>query len=450
MAESENYVEKPKKGVGGIALFLIVLVLVLGGLFAVGLMPRLERKAELKTMHDETVGAVPLVRTITSHPAEASESITLPGNIDAIQYTTIYARVDGYLDQRLVDIGDSVKRGDLLARIDTPTVDDALDQSKADLLESLAKLDTEKADLKESIAKQATAEAEVERSKANVAYTTVTAKRWQDMCERGTVSQQSRDEKVRSLDVSTAELQAQQANLRAAISAVEAAKANVKQAQANVQAKQADVARLTAEQGFQKVYAPFDGVITARKVDPGALITKGSQSNNLELYQMAKIDALRIYVSCPQRIARYLKTGMQAKVDVPEFPEQTFVGTVTNVSGALDPNTRTRMTEIKVMNPNHSLLPGMYAEVTVSTMRQDPWIRVPGTTIVTRTDGLYVVVIDGGKAHYQPIQIGRDFGDEVEIRVGLKGNEKVIVSPSDDLREGEKVQDEPMTNNEAT
>lgn len=450
MAETQTYTMQPKKGPGGIIIFLILLVVGLGGLFAVGLLPRLERKTELKEMHDETVGAIPHVRTITSRPAALSESITLPGNIDAILYTTIYARVDGYLTSRLVDIGDSVKKGQLLARIDTPTVDDALAQSRADLLEAVAQLDTQKANLKESQAKELTAEADVERSKANVAYTTVTAKRWQDMAERGTVSQQSRDEKVRSLDVSTAELAAQNANLKAAQSAVEAAKAAVRQAQANVAAKQADVDRLTAEQGFQKVYAPFDGVITARKVDPGALITKGSQSTNLELYQMAKIDTLRIYVSVPQRIARYLVTGMKAKVNVPEFPERLFEGTVTNVSGALDPNTRTRMTEVKIDNKDHALLPGMYAEVTVSTARQSPWIRVPGTTIVTRTDGLYVVVVENGKAHYQAVQIGRDFGDEVEIRIGLKGNEKVIVSPSDDLREGETVQEEALPNNEAT
>ena len=439
-----------KPGNAGVVIFLAILAIALAGLFFLGLLPRLERKSELKIAHEETVGAIPLVRTVVSHPAAFKESISLPGNIDAIQYTTIYARVDGYLDQRLVDIGDTVKRGQLLARIDTPTVDDALDQSKADLLESKAKLDTTKADLKESIAKQATAEAEVERSKANVAYNTVTAKRWQDMCERGTVSQQSRDEKVRALDMSQAELNAKQANLRAAIAAVEASKAQIAQAQANVLAKQADVARLSAEQGFQKVVAPFDGVITARKVDPGALITKGSQSSNLELYQLAKIDALRIYVSVPQRIARYLKTGMTAVVNVPEYPDRQFLGTVTNVSGALDPNTRTRQTEIKVLNKDRSLLPGMYAEVVVSTTRQEPWVRVPGTTIVTKTDGLFVVLVQDGKAHFQPITIGRDFGDEVEIRTGLKGNEKVVVSPSDDLREGEAIQDQPLSNNNAT
>lgn len=437
-------------GSKGVIIFIAILALALGGLFVVGVLPRLERQDDLKKAHEETVGAVPVVHTVTAQAAKNTESITMPGNIGAIQYTTIYARVDGYLSQRLVDIGDEVKKGQLIAQIDTPTVDDALLQAKADLLKAKAGYETSEANLKESVAKQATAEAAVVKAKSNVSYATVTAKRWNDLCERGTVSQQSRDEKVRLLDTTSAELDEQNANLRAAKAAVEASKAAVKEAQANVQAKGADVARLSAEQSFQKVLAPFDGVITLRKVDPGALITKGSMSNSPELYQMAKIDALRIYVSVPQRIARYLKTGMVANVNVPEYPERKFEGSVTNVSGALDPNTRTRQTEIKIENKDHALLPGMYAEITISTLRDQDWVRVPGTTVVTRTDGLYVAIVQDGRVHYQPITLGRDYGDEVEVRLGLKGGETVVVSPSDDLREGESVQSQPLENNNAT
>lgn len=446
----ENMATERKSGHAGVIIFVVLLAVALVGLFIVGTLPKIERQAELKQAHAETVDAVPIVHTIVATPAKASESITLPGNIGAIQYTTIYARVDGYLGQRLVDIGDFVKKGQLLAEIETPTIDEALAQSQADLLKAKAALETSEADLKESSAKEATAEAALIKARANVAYATITAKRWQDMCERGTVSQQSRDEKVRSLDTTTAEVSEQEANLKAAKAAVEAARANVKQAKANILAKEADVKRLTAEQSFQKILAPFDGVITLRKVDPGALITKGSQSTSLELYQLAKIDSLRIYVSCPQRIARYLQAGMSADILVPEFPEHKFVGTVTNVSGALDPNTRTRQTEIKIQNKEHLLLPGMYAEVKIGALREQPWIRVPGTTVVTRTDGLFVVVVKDGKAHYQPITVGRDFGDEIEVRVGLDGGEAVIVSPSDELREGEDVKCQAVHNNSAT
>ena len=445
-----NTATEPKGAHGPVIIFLLILGAALGCLFLVGLLPKIAVQGELKKAHAETVDAIPIVNTIVARPANQSESITLPGNIGAIQYTTIYARVDGYLSQRLVDIGDYVKKGQLIAQIDTPTVDQALAQSKADLLKAKAGLETTEADLKESIAKEATAQAALIKAKANVAYATITAKRWQDMCERGTVSQQSRDEKVRSLDTTTAEVAEQQANLGASKAAVEAARANIKQARANILAKQADVSRLTDEQSFQKIEAPFDGIITLRKVDPGALITKGSGSTSLELYQLAKIDMLRIYVSCPQRIARFLKAGMNAEIQVPEFPDRKFIGTVTNVSGALDPNTRTRQTEIKIENKDHVLLPGMYAEIKISALREQPWIRVPGTTVVTRTDGLFVVVVKDGKAHYQPITMGRDFGDEIEVRVGLSGGETVVVSPSDELREGEAVKLQPMANNNAT
>lgn len=430
--------------VAGVIILAVVILAILVTLFVVGVIPRMARHDELNKMHEETVGAVPIVHTVTAHPARHTEAVSLPGNIGAIQYTTIYARVDGYLKSRLVDIGDQVKKGQLIAEIDTPTVNDALDQAKADLLEAKAGYENSVAQLKEDNAKVVTAEADVEKARTNLEYATITAKRWQDMCIRGSVSQQHRDEKVRFLDAQTADLKAQQANLKAAQAQVEVGKAEVKQARAKILAKTADVQRLTDEQSFQKVYAPFDGVITLRKVDPGALITKGSMSSSLELYQMAKIDALRVYASVPQRIARYMKPGMTAQVIVPEFPERDFVGIVTNVSGALDPNTRTRQTEIKIDNKDHSLLPGMYAEIKVSTLREEPWIRVPGTTLVTKTTGMYVIVVKDSKAHYQQITIGRDYGDEVEVRTGLEGGEIVVVSPSDDIREGESVETKPV------
>jgi len=434
---------KTARNAGSLTTVLAIIAGVVVILFVIGLLPRLERGRELTKMHRETVGAVPIVHTIVARPASHDESMVLPATIGAIQYTTIYARVDGYLKDRYVDIGDQVKKGQLLAVIDTPTVDQKLDQAKADLLKSVASLDTAKAQLKESVAKQLTAQADVDKAKANSDYGSVTATRWINLSARGAVSLQSRDEKVRLQEATDADLKAQQANERAAEAQVRASQAQVKEAEAAVGANKANVARLAAEQGFQKVTAPFDGIITLRKVDPGALITQGSQSSNLELFQMAKIDRLRVYVSVPQRIARYLYPGMNADINVPEYAERKFIGKVTNVSGGLDPNTRTRQTEIQIDNKDHALLPGMYAEVKLTAVREQPWIRVPGTTLVTNADGQFVVVVRDGKAHYQPITIGRDFGDQVEIKVGLKGDEVVVVSPNDDLREGETVRSVP-------
>lgn len=438
-------IQRPPKKISPI-LFVVILVAAVGGLYLAGWLPRVAEQKELEKIHQETVGAVPMVHTVLAQPASQTEALTLPGNIDAILYTTIYARIDGYLKQRCVDIGDQVKQGQVLAEIDTPTTVEKLAQAVAALDEAKAGLLSAKAQYKEALAKEEAAKAQVEKEHANVDYAEVTANRWQDLCTRGAVSVQSKDEKVRLLNAQDAQLQSVEANLRVAQANVKAAAAQVDVARASVVAKDADVKRLRAELSFAKVIAPFDGVITERKVDPGALITQGSQTSNLELYQMAKIDRLRIYVSVPQRVARYLKEGMNADVMVQEFPDRHFVGKVTNVSGALDPKTRTRQTEIQIDNPDRALLPGMYAEVRLSALREAPWIRVPGTTIVTRNDGNYVVVADNGKARYQKIVLGRDFGNQVEIRTGLSGNEQVIISPSDDLKDGEPIKAELQEN----
>lgn len=422
-----------------VLLFLVALAGLLAVLFIVGIVPRVEQHKELNQMNKETVGAVRVVNSIVAHPAAATESLKLPGNINAILYTTIYARVDGYLKSRFVDIGDQVKTGQLLAVIDTPTVDEKLNQAKADLKEAEAALLEAQAQFKEAVAQDAKAKAEIDKDRSNLDYANVTAKRWIDLCSRGAVSQQSRDEKIRFQLAQVATLNAALAAENASAAQVKAAMEQVGVAKAKIVAQEANVRRLAAEQGFKKVTAPFDGIITVRKVDPGALITQGSQSTNLELFQLAKIDRLRIYVSVPQRVARYLAAGMDAEINVSEYPEKKFVGHVTNVSGALDPNTRTRQTEIQIENRDHSLLPGMYAEVNFTTLRQAPWIQVPGTTIITRTDGLYVALIKDGRVHFQRITVGRDFGDAVEVRVGLNDGDEVIVSPADDLRESEKV-----------
>ncbi|SRR5579875_2934565 len=440
-----NHPVDPQAQKRGLGPVLAVVAILFAVLLVIGIVPRLERRQEVKRAHEETVGAVPVVHTITARPASKTEQIILPGNIGAIQYTSIYARIDGYLTSRMVDIGDTVKQGQLLAQIDTPTTDQQLEQSRADLKQAQANLANANAQLKEAIAKKASADAEVVKEQADVAYATVTASRWRNMCAKGAVSEQSRDEKVRLLESTSAQLKANQENAEAAAAGVVAAQAEVKAMKAAVAANSANVRRLVAQTNFKYVTAPFDGVITLRKVDPGALITQGSQTSSLELFQMAKIDRLRIYVNVPQRVSRYLRNGLQADILVSEFPDRKFVGTVTNVSGALDPNTRTRQTEIQIDNKDHALLPGMYAEVNFSGLREAPWIRVPGTTIVVRPDGQYVVVVKDEKAHYQKVTIGRDFGMELEIRQGLRGGEAVVVSPSDDLTEGERVNPIPIT-----
>ena len=424
---------------------LIVIGLILAGLLAVGVLPRILNRGELKHMQQETVDAVPVVRTVQAQPTAFEETGFLPGNINAFQYASINARVDGYLKSRLVDIGDHVKLGQLLAEIETPTVDEEVAQAEADVAEAKAKLMSSRAALKESQAGSQAAAAEVEKAKADQDYASITSTRWDRMADKGAVSIQSRDEKKRSYLAQTASVSAQQAQKLAADKKVDASAAQVDEAKALLDAKQASLRHAEAKQAFKYVRAPFDGIITLRKVDPGALISAGSQSQNLELFQLAKIDDLRIYINVPQAVSRYIHAGVTADVNVPEFPERHFEGSITNISGGLDPQTRTRQTEVRVENRDHTLLPGMYAQVHLKIDRPEPWLRVNSNAIVPREDGENVVVVKDNKAHYQQVTIGRDFGDDVEIKTGLSKGDVVVVSPPVDLLDGETVSPTPLT-----
>ncbi len=432
-------------GKGGLVVILVIIAAVFAGLFLIGFLPRIANKKDLEKTHELTAGSVPVVQTVIAKRAPFKEQGNLPGNISAIQYVTINARVDGYLKSRLVDIGDWVKQGQLLAEIDTPTIDEELNQAKADLAESKAQLASAQAKLKEAIAQDVAAKATIQRSQANEDFAHITADRWIAMATKGAVSLQSRDERVRQYKDAVASLQVSVAQEKASQAAVKSAEAEVGVAKSLVAARSASVARITAEQNFKRVVAPFDGVITLRKVDPGALISSGSQMPTLELFQLAKIDKLRIYVNVPQTFARFLSSGQKAEVYVPEMPDKIFEGTVTNIAGALDPSTRTRQTEVRIDNKTHELLPGMYAQVRVTVKRDEEWITVPGTALVPRNDGTYLVVVKDGSAHFNKIEIGRDFGDSVEVKRGLAGGETVVLSPPVDLVDGEKVEPKAQT-----
>jgi RND family efflux transporter MFP subunit len=417
----------------------VVVAIILVGLLIVGVIPRMENGKELKRMEATTSGAVPVVHTIKAEAAPYEESGILPGSIGAMQYANIYARVDGYLKSRFVDIGSVVKTGELLAEIDTPTIDENLKQSQADLAQAKAQLKSANSQLKEAQAQLLSAKAVVERTQSEENLAAITATRWKNMADKGAVTLQSRDEKVSTYAVQTASLKASVAQETASESAVSTAQSQVQVAEAQVSAKQANVRYWLVQQSFKRVLAPFDGVITLRKVDPGALITAGSQSSSLELFQMAKLDVVRTYINVPQSVASLVRPGQTADLLLAEFPGRVFAGTIACVSGALDPNTRTRQTEVRVNNQDHILLPGMYAQVKIKVRQDDPWVKVAGTTLVPRGNGMYVVVVKDNKASYRKVDIGRDFGDQVEIKYGLHAGDEVAVSPPIDLKEGESV-----------
>ncbi len=415
---------------GGLSRFLLVVAIIamtLAGLLTLGILPRMHRQAELTAAVEALKTDVPIVSVVTAQQAPATVDLVLPGNIQASQETPIYARATGYLKKRFVDIGDRVQAGQLLAEIESPEVDQDLAQARANLAQAKAALQQERANLQQERAKLQQAQAALEFSRK-------TLQRWKQLGQQALVSYQEVDEKQAAFD-------AAQANAEAAQATIHAAQANVNAAQARVDASQASVQRLLTLQSFQKVTAPFAGTITARYVDVGALITVGTGTNNQALFKIAQSDVLRIYVNVPQTFVNAIQPNQPAQISVQEFPQKTFTGKVVSTAGALDPTSRTLLTEVRVTNEDNLLLPGMYAQVKFTITRSNPPVLVPGNALVIRPEGTHVATVTKDQTvHYQKVTIGRDYGTQLEIISGLGANETVILDATDDLQEGMKVQ----------
>jgi RND family efflux transporter MFP subunit len=330
--------------------------------------------------------ATPVVNIIHPEAGAPNQEIALPGNVQAFSDTPIYARTSGYLKRWYFDIGAHVKQGDLLAEIDTPEVDDQLQQARADL---------------------ATAQ-------ANLQLAEITAKRNEDLLKSKSIATQDRDNAVGAYNAD----------------------------KTIVNSKQADMTRLQRLQSYEKVYAPFAGIITARSTDVGALIDAGAAPAARELFHLSSIDKLRTYVAVPQAYSRAIQIGSHADVTLDEFPGQRFQGTLVRTSNAIDPVARTLMVEVDVDNPDGHLLPGAYATVHIplpSDLRTAT-VTVPSNTLIFRKEGLQVALVRDGKAQLVPVKVGRDYGDKVEIVTGLQTADNVIIDPADSLVGGSAVQ----------
>src|SRR5580692_2138161 len=358
--------------------FVIVVAVVISGI-----LPRVHARAALDKETAEM--AIPTVSVIRPKLGAPAQEVVLPANVQAYIDSPIYARTNGYLKRWYTDIGARVKAGQLIAEIETPEVDQQLRQSKADL---------------------ATAE-------ANLNLSQITATRYQDLLKTDSVSKQDTDN-------ATGDLAAKQAT---------------------VQSSQANVKRLEELQAFEKIYAPFDGVITARNTDIGALIDSGSSGGSrTELFHIAQPDKLRVYVSVPQVYSQAMKPGLSADLVLSEFPGRVFPGTLVRTAQAIDQSTRTLLVEIRVDNPTGTLLSGAYAEVHLKLPSATSAFILPVNALLFRSEGLRVATItDGQHAELKPITLGHDFGSEVEVVAGLTGNESVIVNPPDSLVSGEEV-----------
>jgi RND family efflux transporter MFP subunit len=344
--------------------------------------------------------AVPTVRTAEVRPTGATMSVTLPASTSAFEAANVFARSTGYVLHRHVDIGDRVKAGELLAEITAPELDHQIAQAQANLMQLQAALQ----------------QAQANRDLANSNWS-----RDKPLVEKGWVTPQQGDNDRLTLAAQTA--------------AVAVAQANVKQQQAQLMV-------LGQQKDYQRVVAPFDGVITQRNIDVGALVQADATSGTF-MFTVMRSNELRIQLYVPQSEAIGIAPGVDAVIRVPEIPDRTFPGKVTRAADALQPGTRTLLTEIDVPNPDEALAPGMYCTVELRIPRKTPALLVSADAIIFNGDGLHVAVVEDGVARLRKIDIARDFGREVEVRAGVHEGEQVILSPPADLVDGAKVRIRP-------
>lgn len=354
-------------------------------LITAGAVTFLNRNSDSNALAKETEAvSVPTVAVVQPQAEPGNDELVLPGNLQAFEESPIFARTNGYLLRWYKDIGSKIQKGELLAAIDTPEVDQELSQARASR----------------------------EQIKAALGLAKISADRWANLLKTDSVSQQEADQQA----------------------------SGYQQALANLAAADANVRRLEQLESFKNVYAPFSGVLTRRNVDPGVLINSGAGLSGKELFDLARVDPLRVYVSVPQAYAPNMKVGMQATVTLQEFPGQKFTGTVARTADAIDPATRTLNTEVDVPNKDGKLLPGSFGQVHFATGTSIPRITIPVNAMLFRAEGPRVAVVDkDGKVHLRPISIGRDFGATLEILGGLDVNDQIIINPSDSLEEGQKV-----------
>jgi RND family efflux transporter MFP subunit len=369
------------------ALFvgLGVSALALGVIIYAGIHERAMAASNLGTVTERA--AITTVNVVEPKSGAALEEIVLPGNTQAFSDTPIYARTNGYLKRWYVDIGAHVKQGQLLAEIETPEIDQQLEQARADL----------------------------QTSEANEQLAQITATRWQNLLKTDSVSKQETDQAVKDLSAK----------------------------QATVESMTANVHRLEQLQSFERIYAPFSGVITARNTDIGALINAGAGGMPQELFHMAAVNRLRIYVAVPEVDSEAAQNGAKAALSLDEYPGETFQGTIVRNSDAIDLNSRTLNVEVDIDNRDGRIRPGAYVFVHLKIPEKSTGatasLTIPANTLLFRSEGLRVGVVRGDRAELVPITIGRDYGSTVEVISGLKPTDQVIVNPSDSLTTGTPV-----------
>lgn len=416
-----------------VAFVLLLLAAIVAAVAMAGYFPRKARENAANEAAREEKTTLPTVTVARVRLAPANSELTLPGNLSALTETSIYARAAGYVRKRYVDIGDHVREGQLLAEIEAPELDEQVAQARAAVAQAQQQI---------SQARAALVQAQSQRDLAKV-----TADRYNNLVAKGAVARQDADTQESNFKTADALVMAQEASVRAS-------EENVRQAQSNLD-------RVVSLQEYKKVKAPFTGIVTARNIDTGALIsatgagqgaspmstTGAAPAAGNEMFRVAQIGTIRILVSVPQANAPTIRIGMPSELFVVEFPGKIFQGQVTRTTNSLDPGSRTMLVEVQVPNRDGKLLPGMYADVKFRSRRETPPLLVPGDSLISTNSGIQIAVLndDGNgakKVHLQPLTIGRDYGAETEVIAGLRGDETVVVNPGDDVREGALVRGE--------
>ncbi len=364
-------------------LVLTIALVVVGALLLSGIWSRVRARTKLKAETAQV--ALTAVSVVSPKQTAPAEEIILPGNVQPFITSPIYARTNGYLKKWYFDIGAHVKQGQLLAVIETPEVDQQLQQARSNLL----------------------------TAQANLELAAITKARYQGLLKSNAVSQQDVDNAVGSYNAN----------------------------KAIVEADQAAVEQYTALVSFEKIYAPFDGVITARNTDIGDLINSGSNASvKTDLFHIAQPGTLRVYVNVPEEYSRGIKVGMTADLALAEFPGRTFQGKLVRTADAINMTTRTLLIEIDVANPTSTLLTGSYAEVHLKVPAPPSTFIIPVNTLIFRSEGLRVGIVKDGKVALIAVTPGHDFGNQIEIVSGLKPGDQVIINPPDSIVTGQQVQ----------
>jgi RND family efflux transporter MFP subunit len=381
-------------------------------LLLIAVVPRLFRRHTLAKDKKAQQNTVPSVTVVQAQTVPPTIDVELSGTMSALTDAPVLARADGYLVKRFVDIGDHVHRGQVMAIIDSPDLDQQVNQAQAALRESESSLHQS-----ESARNQA---------QANQGLAAVSAQRWARLDAKGAVSHQEND--------------TYQANYKAQTANVAASDANVETARHTIASSEASLQRLIALQDYEKIRAPFDGIVIERNPDIGALIAQGSTL----VFRIAQIDVLRTYIQVPQTNASSLKVGDPAWISFAEYPGHSFAGAITRTADSLDSGTRTMLTEVQLPNSDHRLLPGMYAAVKLTVPTRGAAVLIPGEALMIRAEGpLVATVTDQNTIHLQQLNIGHDYGNTVEVLGGLSAGQKVVVNPGDTVLEGAKVNPVP-------